>query len=143
MSTKRLYLSRDKVIGGVAGGVANYLGIDPTLVRLIWAFAAFTGAGAIVYIVAMIIIPERPRDITSDEIVVEETLDGEEKDSYDGIEQSLPTESNRNLGVILLIVGIFFLLRNMMPWIPWGLAWPVGVILIGIVYIFRGMGGHR
>ena len=52
---RRLYRSRtDRMIGGVAGGLANYLGIDPILSRLIWVALLFTGAGFLIYIVAWI-----------------------------------------------------------------------------------------
>ena len=42
---KRLYRSRrDKKLAGVCGGVANYFGIDPIIVRLIWVFLTFSCA---------------------------------------------------------------------------------------------------
>lgn len=58
---KQLFRDPDnKVIGGVCSGLANYLGIsDPLWVRLAWAIAFFMGGlGFMVYIVAMLIIPE-------------------------------------------------------------------------------------
>ncbi len=59
---KRLYKSEDnRVICGVCGGVGEYLGIDPTIVRLIWALLIiFAGFGFWVYIIAAIIIPRQP-----------------------------------------------------------------------------------
>lgn len=61
MSEKRLYKSVDKKVSGVCGGVAEYLGVDPTIVRLIWACTfLFTGAGLIAYIVAALIMEENP-----------------------------------------------------------------------------------
>lgn len=59
---KRLYKSRkDKVIDGVCGGIAEYFGIDPTIIRLIWVLLLFAhGAGLILYLIAMIIIPREP-----------------------------------------------------------------------------------
>jgi len=61
---KKLYLSEtDKKIGGVCGGIAEYFGIDSTLVRLIWVFASifFTACigGIIAYVIAWAIIPPR------------------------------------------------------------------------------------
>lgn len=58
---KRLYKSgTDKIVCGVCGGIAEYLGIDPTLVRLGWAAASILGGiGILPYIAAAIIIPER------------------------------------------------------------------------------------
>ena len=58
---KRLYLSTtDRKIGGVCGGLAEYLGVDPTLIRILWVlFALFVGSGVLVYIVAWILMPNR------------------------------------------------------------------------------------
>jgi phage shock protein C len=62
MSYKRLYRSvHNRKIGGVAGGLADYFAIDPTLVRLLWIIAFFVfGTGFLAYIIAWIIIPEAP-----------------------------------------------------------------------------------
>lgn len=59
---KRLYRSRrSRMIGGVCGGIGEYLGVDPTIIRLAWLFTViFGGFGVFAYIVAWIIIPEEP-----------------------------------------------------------------------------------
>lgn len=59
---KKLYKSNsNKMIAGVCGGVAEYFGIDPTLIRLGWVlFCALGGSGFLAYIIAAIIIPESP-----------------------------------------------------------------------------------
>ena len=58
---KRLYRSeQDKMLLGVCGGLGEYLGVDPTLIRLLWAVCACSGTGIVAYIVAAIIIPLRP-----------------------------------------------------------------------------------
>jgi phage shock protein PspC (stress-responsive transcriptional regulator) len=58
---KRLYRSKkNKIIGGVCGGIGEYLNTDPTLVRLIWVLGSLVwGMGVILYILAWIIIPEQ------------------------------------------------------------------------------------
>lgn len=60
---KKLYLSdTNKIIGGVCGGIGEYLGIDPTVVRLVWAVLSVATAilgGIILYIIAMFIIPKK------------------------------------------------------------------------------------
>lgn len=58
---KKLYKSDDnKMIAGVCGGIAEFFGIDATLVRLGWAiFCAMGGSGVLAYIAAAIIIPKR------------------------------------------------------------------------------------
>jgi phage shock protein C len=59
---KRLYRSgRDKILGGVCGGIAEYLGVDPVLIRLLWIIGTLAwGAGIVAYIIAWIIIPRNP-----------------------------------------------------------------------------------
>lgn len=59
---KKLYKSnQNKMIDGVCGGIAEYFGIDPTVVRLIWAlFSLMGGSGILAYIIAAIIIPCSP-----------------------------------------------------------------------------------
>lgn len=59
---KKLYKSnQNKMIDGVCGGIAEYFGIDPTVVRLIWAlFSLMGGSGILAYIIAAIIIPRSP-----------------------------------------------------------------------------------
>ncbi|WP_342304577.1 PspC domain-containing protein [Methanolobus sp. ZRKC5] len=50
---------RDRMIAGVCGGLGNHLGIDPVIIRLLWAVAIFMyGSGLFLYILAWIIIPE-------------------------------------------------------------------------------------
>jgi phage shock protein C len=60
MEPKRLFRSRkDRILGGVCGGLGNYLNVDPVLVRVIWAVLFFAaGVGFLAYILAWIIIPE-------------------------------------------------------------------------------------
>ena len=59
---KRLYKSEDnRILCGVCGGVGEYLGVDPTLVRLVWVLITLAaGAGLLLYIIAAIIMPGEP-----------------------------------------------------------------------------------
>ncbi len=59
MPPKRLHRSRtEKMIAGVCGGIAEYLGMDPTVVRVLWVLVAFlAGSGLLLYLVLWIIIP--------------------------------------------------------------------------------------
>lgn len=63
--TKRLYRSPDdKMIAGVCGGIAEYFGWDPTLVRVGYVLLSMSSVffpGIIAYLVMMVVIPERPR----------------------------------------------------------------------------------
>ena len=62
MNEKKLYKSStDKKLAGVCGGLAEYFNIDSTLVRLSWVvFGPLGGSGLLAYIIAAIIMPDRP-----------------------------------------------------------------------------------
>lgn len=58
MEQKKLYRSTsNKMICGVCGGIAEYINIDPTVVRLLWVIFGVFGVGFLVYILAAIIMP--------------------------------------------------------------------------------------
>ena len=59
---KKLYRSRtDRVFGGVAGGLGDYLAVDPTLIRLLFIiFALAGGPGFLAYIIMLFVVPEEP-----------------------------------------------------------------------------------
>jgi phage shock protein PspC (stress-responsive transcriptional regulator) len=62
---KRLYRSRsDRMVAGVLGGLASYLGVDPTWVRIVYVALAIAGIFPlfVVYIIALIVIPEEPKN---------------------------------------------------------------------------------
>ena len=67
---KKLYRSvTDRMLCGVCGGIADYFSIDPTLVRLALVALTFMGfSGIIVYIIAALIIPQRPQYIDGEKV---------------------------------------------------------------------------
>lgn len=62
MAGKRLYLSENnKKIAGVCGGLAEYLGMDATFVRVLWVIIALAfGSGVVAYLIAWLLMPRRP-----------------------------------------------------------------------------------
>lgn len=62
MNNKKLYKSNtDKKICGVCGGLAEYLGIDSTIIRLILVLLVlFAGTGVLAYIIAALVMPSKP-----------------------------------------------------------------------------------
>ena len=59
----RLYRSgNDRILGGVCGGIADYLGIDPVIIRILWILGTILlwGSGLLFYVIAWIIIPRNP-----------------------------------------------------------------------------------
>ncbi|MCD6215761.1 MAG: PspC domain-containing protein [Candidatus Aenigmarchaeota archaeon] len=60
---RRIYRSgKDKILGGVCGGIGEYLSVDPVIIRLLWVIGILAwGSGILLYIIAWIIIPRNPR----------------------------------------------------------------------------------
>lgn len=155
--TERLYRSvRDKMIGGVCGGLADYFSVDVTLVRLIVLVATFSGVGFLAYLAAWVIIPVNP-DEQGGQIVhhnhdVGEVVKGmvsDVKDATEGfyfqekVEKQEKHENHQNrskiAGGILVTLGVLFLLERFLPyWFDMGKMWPVLLIFIGIAIIYRG-----
>jgi len=62
---KKLYRSHNKIIAGVCSGIAEYFEIDPTVVRLgAVLFSLAGGSGILAYIIAAVIMPEKPEDFS-------------------------------------------------------------------------------
>lgn len=63
-TNKRLYRTRDGVIAGVCGGLADYFGLDRTLIRIATAILIlFGGLSLWVYVILWILIPKAPRQL--------------------------------------------------------------------------------
>lgn len=64
MEPKKLYRSNaNKMVCGVCQGIAEYINIDPTIIRLLWVIFSIFGVGILVYIVAAIIMPIKEENI--------------------------------------------------------------------------------
>lgn len=61
--TKKLYRSgKNRILGGVCGGIGEYFDIDPVFIRLLWVLCSLMGgAGFLAYIIAWIIVPRNPK----------------------------------------------------------------------------------
>ena len=130
---KRLYKSRtDRMIDGICGGVAEYFGLDPTLVRIAWVLLTLLGgSGIVLYIVAMIVMPANP---------------GGETVATPTVPQDQSSRNNSKFwGILLVVVGIIWLMNNfgIVFWrhwwgISWDLALPLLLILAGVAFLFGG-----
>jgi phage shock protein C len=130
MQQERLARSEtDKMIAGVCGGLAAYLGIDPVLVRLAFVILLLaSGIGLAIYVILWIIMPvgaSEPAEIR----IMSDTTDSDPS-VYKN--QFSPAAT---VGIILILLGVFFLL-NQMGWIP-GIIWPFILIGAGIFYLVR------
>lgn len=64
MQKKLFRIDQGKLVAGVCGGIAEYLNIDPTVIRLIWAIVGLMGGfGVLAYLIAVLIIPAKPLGI--------------------------------------------------------------------------------
>jgi phage shock protein C len=143
---KRLYKSRkNKVIDGVCGGIAEYMGVDPVLVRLIAALLIIFSGGVVViaYILCMIIMPNQPWEESDDEEAPQPNSVASPRDTVNrGATGSLI------IGVVLMLFGVHFLLRNIpffhgyygLFWnMGWHYFWPSILIAIGLLIVFQAM----
>jgi phage shock protein PspC (stress-responsive transcriptional regulator) len=120
-----LYRSRDNCkIGGVCEGLGEYFKIDPTFIRIFFVLLIFAdGIGLLAYIIAWI---------------VGETVKAEEK-KPEKVEYS---PWNRYIpGAILIILGLFFIVREHYWWWHIERFWPLLLIGFGIFLILKL--GHR
>lgn len=120
-SMQRLHRSaNDRVIAGVCGGLAEYLSIDPSLMRIAFVVATlWGGVGLLLYIVLAIILP------VDDQPAVRAPFSAE--------------RSHAMAGTVLLVLGALLLASNLglAPWLSWNLFWPSLLILVGIGLLLR------
>ena len=119
----KFYRSRkNSIIGGVCGGMGEYFQIDPIIPRIIAVLLVLTwGIGLLFYLLLWILIPVRPE---GEEIAVTSTSSS--------IKRLLP-------GLILIILGAVFLLHNLIPWVRWGVIWPLIIVIIGITILVKSI----
>ena len=138
----RLYKSgTDRMLSGVSGGIAEYLDIDSTFVRIAWVIVGFLTAGfaIIAYVVLVIIVPECPEEtpVQNEEagdrpVAPEEAAGARERGRQRGV----------IFGAVLVAVGGLFLAHNfgLFDWFDFGRFWPVVLILLGLLLIVRRIG---
>lgn len=147
--TDRLYRSPDdRMLAGVAGGLAEMLDIDPSIVRIVWAvLIVLTGGLALlVYIVMAIVVPERPIGVEprrhggtdaggADAAGATGPSTGTTPSRSPRSERSDATRGGLVAGLILIGIGAFFLIRELIPSIDLGFWWPTVAIGLGVVLV--------
>ncbi len=119
-ATPRLVRSRnDKVVGGVAGGLGHYLGVDPVILRIAFVVLGFMGPGVLIYIVAWIAMP------------LGETAPGS---------ASPPSREAVKIlvGGLLVAVGVLLVLNQVIPWFDTVLL-PAILIAVGMAILVYNM----
>jgi phage shock protein C len=136
------------MLAGVAGGLAEMLDIDPSLVRVIWAVLIVLTGGLflLVYIVMAIVVPERPDGVQVRPpagSAAGGVAGGGQSVTTSGSEQSPRRRTDRSdatrggfvAGLVLIVIGAFFLVRQLIPSIDLGYWWPVLAIGLGILLV--------
>ncbi|MDY0102425.1 MAG: PspC domain-containing protein [Lentimicrobium sp.] len=164
MSQTRLYRTvQGRVIGGVSGGLADFFGMDPTIVRLIFVLLViFGGSGVLLYIILWIILPEKNSYTPYTSFTASgPSPTGENSgigEAYEGFEQGTPhstvnetfqkvTEAQQKKkmegsligGAILIVLGSIFLIERFIPRIDFGDLWPLLLISLGLILIFANL----
>ena len=135
---KKLYRStKDKMLGGVAGGIAEYFDIDSTLIRVLFILVVFFGGtGIIAYIILWIVVPEQPYTVPDFTTTANEQQEKENQNKTGNAfnQQVEQNRDHRSLwgGLILVTMGVLFLLDNYIPRFNFSDYWPLILIGVGI-----------
>ena len=132
----RLFKSLDdRILFGVAGGVAEYFDIDPVLVRVGWvALAIVTGGIAgLVYVLMALVMPKDPNHVSW-------SSSEDDSESDDRVPEDVHTARHRTRNIIaacLIFVGVAVLLSNLGIFgrIRWDIVWPVVIIALGLTIL--------
>jgi len=118
---KKLYRSRtSSMIAGVCGGLGEYLKVDPTILRVVAVLLIFAkGIGLLAYLIGWIVIPRRPE--MEAEVVTSERSE---------LSRLLP-------GLALIVIGLIFLVNNLIPWFRFSYLWPVVLIVLGVALLLK------
>jgi Putative stress-responsive transcriptional regulator len=139
--TKKLYRSNtQKVIGGVAGGLGEYFNIDPVIIRVLFVLLILAGGGGLLlYVIMWIFIPQNPDFFlnTNPKNMQEEKNNVGSNDATPQQDKHCKKEGNLMGGLILITLGILFLLPTFFNWLDFGDLWPVLLIVIGAVIIYK------
>lgn len=150
MERKLYRSSKDKMIGGVAAGVAEYFNIDPTLVRLAFVISVFAGgAGVIAYLIMWLVVPLAPFEFytsAAGQKVYTTPPPSSEGAAMENPEinstpyLNTPVKKERKgviFGIILVIFGFFLLLENIFESIHFHDIFPLLLIVAGIALLFN------
>ena len=150
MNTSLYRSNTDRMLGGVCGGLAGYLGIDVTLVRLFFVLLAMgTGLGVLVYFVLWIVAPDEKQlanGTTWEDNIKDSAKDfgararsvGEE---FENAVRTPHPKAGTIIGTALIIAGSLLFIDNLaIPWLWWfsfDILWPGLLVLGGSMLIFR------
>ena len=129
--------STDKMVAGVCGGLADYLEIDPVLVRLAFIVLLFaSGIGFLIYLILWIVMPEGGKRAIADSEVIQKNLNEFGESVQSGARQ---LGKPATLGLFLILLGVYFLLSEigLFNWLSGAIFWPLMIIGIGVFMLVR------
>ena len=129
--------TRNKVIGGVCAGLANYFDIDTALVRVLFAIMFLcASAGFWLYIILWVVMPadQGTQNETNYFVSPDGTTEVSEEAQNDGLKAS-KSKGSLVAGLILIGIGVIGLLHRYIPEINWETAWPILLIVLGLFLI--------
>lgn len=144
----KLYRSRrTRIIGGVAGGLAQYFNIDPIIVRILFVvFTIMHGFGLLLYIVLWIVIPEEPFELAYG-VKPEDQKNSEEQttessantNNFDTTIPEIKKNSSGRIiaGTILIAIGLIFFADRFIPSFCFGDIFPILFVIIGAALIWN------
>ncbi len=141
MKRKLYRLRRDRVVGGVSAGLAEYFSIDTLLVRVIFiVMAFFNGIGIIAYLIMWMVIPENPNETPfvhkkKKEDTEEDETASEPLTSTDDPVTPKPKKGRFVFGGILILVGALLLAKQFFPFFDILDLLPYILILLGILLL--------
>lgn len=132
----------DRMLVGVCGGLAAHFRLDPVIVRLAFVLLALLGAGGMLAYVALALFL-RPDDATelSPQGTVRRGIDDASERLRKGLDGlGARGEPRRVLGIVIVGVGAFWLLRNLgaLAWFGGGWGWPLVLVALGAWLLLRG-----
>jgi phage shock protein C len=144
--SERLFRSRDdRMLAGVAGGLAELWDADPSLVRILWALLVLLtgGLALVVYIVMAIVVPEgdpAPREADPAAIAARDEARAARRAERAAARARGGGSAPIVFGGILIAVGAYFLALMWWPQLSWEWFWPVLVIGIGVILVLTALG---
>jgi phage shock protein C len=147
MNRKLYRSSSNKMLGGVCGGLADYLDLDPTLVRLFFVILMLaSGVGIWVYLILWIVLPrsdhpeENSVSISADEIASRARQMGSEM----GEAFRRPNKNaGMFIGIGLVVVGFFLFIDQLhIQWLQWfrpDMLWAVLLVVGGAALLVRAL----
>ena len=153
MDSRLLRSRTEAIIAGVCGGLGQYMGIDPSLVRLFFLLLALgNGIGVLLYFLLWIVIPleGRPADASLGDTVRTSSQEIADRTMAMGDElRQMVRSPNPRAGLVigsgLVLLGLIFLVQNLhLPWLHWldfSVIWPILLILGGGALLIRFLRG--